>query len=109
MAASRSEALIASEAEDLVFRHRTLISAQRILEAELHVALGPLHRDDLTVQRLRRLKVYLRNSIVALEKRMEAVGVAITDDTGSPRTLSPRPTKEYAPGIPPYGPALPGD
>ena len=114
MAASRPNVPAPSETEELTFRYRTLVSAQRILDAELCSVVHPAHRDDLYVQRLRRLKVYLRNSITALERRMEALGIAaITMDesvslheSGPP---APRDASGYLPGFPPCGSALPGD
>ncbi|MDX9860009.1 MAG: hypothetical protein RBS99_03740 [Rhodospirillales bacterium] len=101
-----------SEAEELAFRYRTLVSAQRILDAELGSVLHPSNRDDLYVQRLRRLKTYLRNSIIALERRMEALGIAMTDDIVSlhdPHPPSPLDPGGYASGFSPSGPTSTGD
>lgn len=111
MAASRSNVSMPSEAEELAFRYRTLVSAQRILDAELGSVVHPSHRDDLYVQRLRRLKTYLRNSIIALERRMEALGIA-TDDAVSlhePPLPSPPDKNGYVSGFPPCGPASTSD
>lgn len=101
MPTTRSNVPAPPEAEDLVFRHRTLVSARRILDAELRLTARPLQRDDLYVQRLRRLRIYLRNSIADLERRMQALGVAImVDDEMSPpepAALSHRRTRDYTP------------
>ena len=105
MPTTRSNVPAPPEAEDLVFRHRTLISARRILDEELRSTARPAQRDDLYVQRLRRLRIYLRNSIVDLERRMQTLGVAIMGDDelppSDPATLSPRRLRDCTPPVSP--------
>lgn len=101
MPTTRSNVPVPPEAEELVFRHRTLVSARRILDAELRLTARPPQRDDLYVQRLRRLRIYLRTSIADLERRMQAQGLAIMGDdelpTPDPTALSPRRARDCAP------------
>ncbi len=101
MPTTRSSVPAPPEAEDLAFRHRTLVSARRILDAELQLTARPPQRDDLYVQRLRRLRTYLRNSIADLERRMQALGLAIMIDDElpppDPAALPPPRTGDYTP------------
>lgn len=75
---SRMTPSMATEAEDLAFRYRTLLAARRILDAEFRLATHP-RRDELYVERLRRLRTYLRNSIASIERRMVSLGMELPD------------------------------
>lgn len=61
-----------AEVQDLEFRYRSLLAAQRILDEQAapSSAGSGLHRE-----RLRRLCHYIRNAIAAVEHRLDELGV----------------------------------
>ena len=64
----------AAEAEELEFRYRSLLAARRILDEQDD---SSLKNTRLRSQRLRRLRLYVQNSIAALESRMEQLGLTL--------------------------------
>lgn len=69
-----STASHAAETEELEFRYRSLLAARRILDEQEETSPG---NTRLQTQRLRRLRLYIQNSIAALESRMQQLGLTL--------------------------------
>ena len=68
-----------AEAEDLEFRYRSLLAAQQILNEQ--EAACPA-TTKFQIERLRRLRLYIQNSIAAVERQMENLGISFSGSEG---------------------------
>ncbi len=71
MVARTDRAASRKERDDLVFRHRSLVAAREILEQQYERAASRPKKDQLTIERLRRLRAYVINAIAAIERAMD--------------------------------------
>ena len=69
-----------AEADELEFRYRSLLAAQRILDEQ--EAASPA-TTRFQSERLRRLRLYIQNSIAAVERQMETLGLSLSGSEGA--------------------------
>lgn len=69
-----------AEAEELEFRYRSLLAAQRILNEQESTSPATTR---FQVERLRRLRLYIQNSIAAVERQMESLGLSFPGSEGA--------------------------
>lgn len=76
-----------TEAEELAFRYRSLVAAERILERQGQPGGGSA---TLRADRLRHLRQYIRNAIATVECQMKDLGLTPPpmDEVDPPRDLT---------------------
>ena len=85
-----------TEAEELEFRYRSLVAAERILERQSQPGGGSA---ALRTDRLRHLRQYIRKAIATVERQMKELGIAPPplDQIDSPPGQSPSRPQENPP------------